>query len=113
MNSLSTNNFAPIGTKANFNRQRWDTDGAKAYTEIVNQIGGLPLGDPQIPDLVVKAYKYIYDETPVIPLVQAEKLVPFDTTYWTNWPTEQNPYVNGAFWHLTHQLVLNNLDPVQ
>ncbi len=108
MNYLTTNNFAEIGTRASFNNQRWNTDGAKAYTDIVNQIGELPLGDPQIVDLVVQAYKYVYDETPVIPLVQAEKLVPFDTTYWTNWPTAENNYNHPAtWWESTHQIILN------
>ena len=108
MNYLTTNQFAEIGTRASFNNQRWNTDGAKAYTDIVNQIGELPLGDPQIVDLVVKAYKYVYDETPVIPLVQAEKLVPFDTTYWTNWPTAENNYNHPAtWWESTHQIILN------
>ncbi len=108
MNYLTTNNFAAIGTRASFNNQRWNTDGAKAYTDIVNQIGTLPLGDPKIVDLVVQAYKYIYDETPVIPLVQAEKLVPFDTTYWTNWPTADNAYNHPAtWWESTHQIILN------
>ncbi|MEO8395871.1 MAG: ABC transporter substrate-binding protein, partial [Chloroflexota bacterium] len=87
MDTLNSRWAVAVGTRANHNQQRWNTDGAVAYSAIVDQIGSLPLGDPQIPDLVVKAYKYIYDETPVIPLVQAEKLVPFDTTYWTNWPT--------------------------
>ena len=94
--------------RASRNKQRWDTDGAKAYSAIVDQIGSLPLGDPQIPGLVVEAYKYVYDETPVIPLVQAEKLVPFDTTYWTNWPTADNNYNHPAtWWNSTHQIILN------
>jgi len=39
--------------------------------------------------------------------------IPMNQTYWKNWPTQDNPYVNGAFWHYTFQLVLNNLKPVQ
>src|SRR5262249_9687091 len=39
--------------------------------------------------------------------------IPMNTTYWTNWPTEQNAYVNGAFWHLTYAMVLWNLQPTQ
>ena len=27
------------------------------------------------------------------------------------WPTKDNAYVNGAFWHLTFQLILNELQP--
>jgi len=110
MNHLNTRFYVPIGQRAsgNLETQRWNTDGAKAYSAIVDQIGVLPLGDPKIVDLVVQAYKYIYDETPFIPLVQAEKLVPFDTTYWTNWPTAENNYNHPAtWWNSTHQIILN------
>jgi peptide/nickel transport system substrate-binding protein len=108
MDTLNSRWSVAVGTRASHNNQRWDTDGAKAYSAIVDQIGSLPLGDPKIVDLVVQAYKYIYDETPVIPLVQAEKLVPFDTTYWTNWPTAENNYNHPAtWWNSTHQIILN------
>lgn len=108
MDTLSTRWYAPIGERAAFNFWRWNTEGAQAYTDIVDQIGSLPLGDPQIVDLVVEAYQYVWDETPMIPLVQAEKLVPFDTTYWTNWPTAENNYNHPAtWWNSTHQIILN------
>ncbi len=74
----------------------------------MDQIGVLPLGDPSIPGLVAQAYKYIFDETPIIPLVQAEKLVPFDTTYWTNWPSADNPYSTpSTWWQNTFNIILN------
>jgi peptide/nickel transport system substrate-binding protein len=108
MDTLNVSWYKPVGERANHNQVRWNTDGAKAYSALVDQIGSLPLGDPQIPGLVAQAYKYVYDETPVIPLVQAEKLVPFDTTYWTNWPTADNNYNHPAtWWNSTHQIILN------
>ena len=108
MNHLNTFFYQPHGTIAAADRGRWNTDGAKAYSAIVDQIGVLPLGDPSIPDLVVQAYRYLYDETPFIPLVQAPKLVPFDTTYWTNWPTAENNYNHPAtWWNSTEQIILN------
>jgi peptide/nickel transport system substrate-binding protein len=108
MDQLNTSFFVPIGDRASANEARWNTEGAKAYSAIVDQIGVLPLGDPQIKDLVLEAYKYIYDETPFIPLVQASKLVPFDTTYWTGWPTQENNYNHPAtWWNSTHQIILN------
>ena len=50
---------------------------------------------------------------PDIQLYEGIHRMPVNLTYWTNWPTRENPYVNTAFWHLTHQLVLNNLEPAQ
>lgn len=108
MNRLNTSFYVPIGERASGNNPRWNTEGAQAYSAIVDQIGVLPLGDPAIVDMVVEAYQYIWDETPFIPLVQASKLVPFDTTYWTGWPTAENNYNHPAtWWYSTHQIILN------
>ena len=30
-----------------------------------------------------------FKELPVIPVTQAKKIIPFDTTYWTGWPTNE------------------------
>lgn len=108
MNQMNVSRYVPIGSRASSNNPRWNTEGAQAYSAIVDQIGVLPLGDPSIPEMVVEAYRYIYDEAPFIPLVQAVKLVPFDTTYWTNWPTAENNYNHPAtWWNSTHQIILN------
>jgi len=108
MNTYNVSRYVEVGKRASANYGRWNTDAAKAYSKIVDQIGVLPLGDPKVADLVVQAYKYYYDELPSIPLAQAEKLVPFDTTYWTNWPTATNNYNHPAtWWNSTHQIILN------
>ena len=110
LNQLNVKYYKPTGTLGTpgLDSERWNTDGAKAYSKIVDQIGSLPLGDPSVPGLVAQAYKFINDETPVIPLVQAAKLVPFDTTYWTNWPTAKNNYNHPAtWWNSTYDIILN------
>jgi hypothetical protein len=33
-------------------------------------------------------------------------------TYWTGWPTAENPYINPAHFHLTFALVMHALTPV-
>lgn len=101
--------LARYATEGRFNNTGlWETEGSAAYAEIVAQIGTLPLDDPQIPELVAEAYSYIAAETPIIPLVQATKLLPFNTTYWTGWPTAENAYNHPAFWwNHTHQIIHN------
>ncbi len=108
MNTLNISRYVPIGERASSNQARWNTEGTVAYSEIVDGIGSMPLGDQAVVDQVVEAYRYIYEETPVIPLVQAIKLVPFDTTYWTGWPTTENNYNHPAtWWNSTHQIIHN------
>jgi peptide/nickel transport system substrate-binding protein len=48
-----------------------------------------------------------------LPICQFFHRIPMNTTYWTNWPTEDNPYINGAPWHLTFPLLLWGLEPTQ
>jgi peptide/nickel transport system substrate-binding protein len=52
-------------------------------------------------------------ELPDIPLTHFYHRIPMNTTYWRNWPTAENPYVNGAFWHLTYAMVLWHLQLTQ
>ena len=53
------------------------------------------------------------EELPDVQVIEWYHRIPMNTTYWTNWPTHDNPYTNGAFWHLTFQLILNNLRATQ
>ena len=50
-------------------------------------------------------------ELPDIQLVQNYHRIPMKTTYWKNWPTQDNPYINSASWHLTFPFVLWSLQP--
>jgi len=52
-------------------------------------------------------------ELPSIPLVQWPHRIAHNETYWTNWPSEENPYINSAYWSRTWLLVLLNLEAVQ
>jgi peptide/nickel transport system substrate-binding protein len=48
-------------------------------------------------------------DLPDIQLVQNYHRIPLNTTYWHNYPTEDNAYINDASWHLTFPIVLWNL----
>jgi peptide/nickel transport system substrate-binding protein len=104
--------FTPIGerTPGTNNHMRWHGANNDAYSAIVDQIGVLPLGDPAIVDMVVEAYGYWYEDLPFIPLNQATKLIPFDTTYWVGWPTAENNYNHPATWWASTHQILQNLE---
>ena len=52
-------------------------------------------------------------ELPDIQIQEWYHRIPMNTTYWTGLADQGDPYVNGAFWHLTFQLILNELKPAQ
>jgi peptide/nickel transport system substrate-binding protein len=70
-----------------------------------------PNDKPKMMELFHQAMEIWLPELPDIQLVQNFHRIPMDTTYWKNWPTAENPYVNGASWHLTFPIVMWNLKP--
>ena len=49
-------------------------------------------------------------ELPSIPILQWYHRIPHNETYWKNWPSAANPYINSAYWHRVWLLVLLNLE---
>ena len=91
------------------NFSRWkNTEFDKIVDEVYvtdpNNVGHLK-------DLFRAAMEIWLPGLPDIQLVQNHHRIPMNTTYWKNWPTAENPYINGASWHLTFPLVLWNLQP--
>ncbi|MEM8788051.1 MAG: ABC transporter substrate-binding protein [Pseudomonadota bacterium] len=110
MSRYTVKDVVPVGERSpGFNNTaRWDSAAAEAYSEIVDQMAELPLGDESVPGMVAEAYGHLDAEMPFIPLVQSFKLLPFNTTYWEGWPTAENYYNHPFFWwNSTHQIVHN------
>jgi peptide/nickel transport system substrate-binding protein len=110
LDTLNQSWVKPVGERADFNGWRWKNE---EYSKIVDEIGTLPLGDPRIDPMFVKAAEIYLSELPVIPITQAKKLIPFDTTYWTNWPTAENNYLHATTWWQSTHLIINNLRPAK
>ena len=103
--------LAPIGEETSGrtrNIMRWSGERAEAYSALVDEIGQLALDDPRVVELSIEAYNILLEEMPAIPITQAKKIVPFDTTYWVGWPTAENNYNHPAtWWNSTHQIIHN------
>ena len=60
--------------------------------------------------------KRLYDSAKAIrltiPITQAKKLIPFDQTYWTNWPTDANKYAPSWTWWQSFYDILTAVKPV-
>ncbi len=108
MDTLNISYVVPVGERASKNAWRWEN---QEYSDLVDQIGVLPLGDPAINDLFVEAADIFMDEMPVLPVTQAKKIVPFNESYWTNWPSADNPYIHPATWWQSTHVIIHNLEP--
>ncbi len=86
-----------------------------AYDQIVDGMAALPADDPRFQALAAQALEIYWRDTIDIPVIQWLHRIPYNQTYWTNWPTQDNPArgVNGAFWAQTGMLVVTGLQPEQ
>jgi peptide/nickel transport system substrate-binding protein len=93
------------------NFSRWKNP---AYDKIVDEIAWTDMADTEkLKSLFVKAMEIWLPELPDVQLSEFHHRVPMNGTYWKNWPTQENPYVNPAFWLLTFAITLWNVDPAQ
>ena len=89
---------------------RWSND---EYSAIVDEMATVPMGDPKVKDLFRKAMEIWLRELPSLPMMKWYHRIPMNRTYWEGWPTEENPYLNGAFWHLTFPRIIDRLKAVK
>jgi len=114
MDTMNAKYALPVGEASTDSRNswRWTGEAAEQYGTIVDQMGSLPLGDPQLDTLFVDAMRIYLDELPVIPITQAKKIIPFNNTYWTGWPTADNAYIHPPTWWQGNTLkILLQLQP--
>ena len=105
----STTLAVPGAHQVNFTQ--WQNE---EYDRIVDQVYQTPMEDiPTLIELFRQAMEIWLPELPNVQITEWYHRIPMNTTYWLNWPTRENPYVNGAFWHLTFPLILMKLRPAQ
>ncbi|MGC9522336.1 MAG: ABC transporter substrate-binding protein [Anaerolineae bacterium] len=97
----------PTGENCGNNRPRWANE---EYDAIVEEMSRTPMDDKEkMQELFTQGMEIWFRELPEVPLVQWYHRLALNTTYWTNWPTEDNPY-NTALWHCTALLTMINLE---
>ena len=112
MDNANVRWLVPVGERAqDKNEMRWSGEAAEQYGAIVDEIGQLPLGDPRVAELFVEAEAIFFNELPVIPITQAKKIIPFDSTYWTGWPTYEDDYIHPPTWWQHTHAIIHNLEP--
>ncbi|MBX6770093.1 MAG: ABC transporter substrate-binding protein [Chloroflexi bacterium] len=83
------------------------------FDKVVDQVYQTPMENTgKLQELFHKAMEIWLPNLPDVQIDEWYHRIPMNTEYWTNWPTEKNPYVNGAFWHYTFPIILWNLQPV-
>jgi peptide/nickel transport system substrate-binding protein len=100
--------FVPTGEPAVY-FSRYQNEEYDAIMEEMAAMAPDP-DNPAYMDIYLAALEIYLRDLIDCPIQQWLHRIPMNTTYWTNWPTENNNYVNGAFWHQTVGLVLMGLE---
>ncbi|HEU0155532.1 MAG TPA: ABC transporter substrate-binding protein [Stellaceae bacterium] len=80
------------------------------YDKLVDEVYVTdPKDVAKLKELFHAAMEIWLPELPDVQLVQNYHRIPMNETRWTNWPTDENNYINEASWHLTYNLVLWNV----
>ena len=109
----SSRNAKPIGTTAGNNSfARYSNPEMDALLETM---APLSADDPAFQEAAAKAMGIYWKDTIDCPIIQWLHRIPYNQTYWTNWPTAANPAMgeNGAFWAQTGMLVITGLKKAQ
>jgi peptide/nickel transport system substrate-binding protein len=100
---------APIGTRAT----QWYRWVNTEFDALVDEMSITGEDDPNLVELFKQAMAIWIQALPDIPLVQWFHRIPTNTTYWDGFPSEENPYINSAYWHRTSPLWINTITPKQ
>ena len=79
---------------------RWCNDD---YSALVDKFATFADGDPASLDVFAEAMDLWYEDAIEAPLSQWYHRIPMNRTYWTNYPSAENPYIQPAFWYITGQ----------
>ena len=104
---------ASVGTTAGNNRfSRYSNP---EYDALLDTMAPLSSDDPAFKAAAAEALGIYWRDQIDIPIIQWLHRIPYNQTYWTNWPTAANPAAgtNGAFWAHTGLLVVTQLKAAQ
>ena len=87
------------------NLQRWKDPELDKIIEANRVVG---FDSPKVVELGQQFLKLAVKDMPMIPLMAYNKFAPFDTTYWTNYPSVDNPYAaSGPFWSNDRYMIVH------
>jgi len=105
----STSTAIPGGHLVNFSL--WKN---AEYDKLTDQMYGTsPTQKDAMMGIWHKALALWLPDLPDIMIEQGYHRLPTNENYWTGWPSEKDPYVNTAHFHLTPALWLHKLQPTQ
>ncbi len=107
LNLLHSRWVKPIGERASNNIWGWTN---ADYDQIVEEMQQLEPGAERQHELFRQALEIRLQELPIISLTQQQRVVPYSTRYWTNWPTAENDYHHPPNWWMNFLMLVVNIE---
>jgi peptide/nickel transport system substrate-binding protein len=112
LNNVHGRNFTPVGTdaatKGSQNIVRFK---APEIDAIIDQLTKLSPEDPKVPELGQQALKYWVENMITTNTISFKKFTSFDDTYWTGWPTNENPTRQPLYWFIGGRFTFADVEP--
>jgi peptide/nickel transport system substrate-binding protein len=106
----------PVGEKCPFGGALCSRYSNPKYDELIDQMEAMPPGkpdDPKYMDLATRALDIYLSEMPEIMLAEELHVVTFNHTYWTGWPSAEDPYVAPYPPWEAWRLIVHRIQPVK
>lgn len=84
-----------------------------ALTAKIHELAGYSSQDEKSYEISTEILKIFVDELPFIGFHSGTKFVPTNNTYWTNYPTSENPYNGPWWWWSAFKYILPHITPAQ
>ena len=94
INGWDADLIVPLGERGAGQASRWNNAEA---TRIIHELAKVSPDDPKSYELGMEFMKVAIKDLPFIGFHSGVKFVPTNSTYWTNYPSAENPY-NGPWW---------------
>ncbi|HET9221496.1 MAG TPA: hypothetical protein VFO07_03285, partial [Roseiflexaceae bacterium] len=111
-NNVHGRNLTPIGTDASTKgSQNTIRFKAPELDAIIDQLSKLSPEDPKVAELGQEAMKYWVENMITTNTISFKKFTSFDDTYWTGWPTNENPTRQPLYWFLGGRFTFAEVAP--
>lgn len=112
LNSVHSRFFTPVGTSTagsgSGNIVRFK---APEIDTIVDELAKISPEDPKVSELGQNAMKVWVENMLTIPTISFKKFTSIDETYWTNWPTSENPERQPLYWFMGGRFTFADVEP--
>lgn len=98
--------FKPIGETADSRYFRWVNEDFDKY---VDTMAAISSDTEEFQTAARGALELYLENLPSLPIMQQMFIVPYNTTYWTNWPTAENNYSSPTSWWYNCNMLIHNV----